>query len=118
MTMVRTRHRLPSDELLCDLADLFKIFGDTTRLKIMCALLEGGMKVNDIAESLGMTQSAISHQLKTLKDANLVTGSRDGKNIVYSLSDDHVSTIIAQGFDHVTEESGEGHEGHSHQHRH
>ena len=94
---------MPADELLQDLGDLFKIFGDTTRIKIMYALYEGEMCVCAISELLNMTQSAISHQLKTLKDANLVSARRDGKEIYYSLSDEHVKSIIAEGFEHITE---------------
>ena len=94
---------MPADELLQDLGDLFKIFGDTTRIKIMYALYEGEMCVCAISELLNMTQSAISHQLKTLKDANLVSARREGKEIYYSLSDEHVKSIIAEGFEHITE---------------
>lgn len=94
---------LPKDELLQDLGDLFKIFGDTTRIKIMYALHEDEMCVCAISELLGMTQSAVSHQLKTLKTANLVKSRRDGKTIYYSVADDHVRTIIALGFEHITE---------------
>ena len=100
----KVRKELPTDELLCDLADLFKLFGDTTRIKILYALLESEMCVCAIADLLGMTQSAISHQLRILKDANLVGNRREGKTIYYFLSDDHVRTIIAQGFDHLIEE--------------
>ncbi|MDO4564427.1 MAG: metalloregulator ArsR/SmtB family transcription factor [Clostridia bacterium] len=96
---------LPTDELLCDLADLFKVFGDTTRAKILYSLLvQPQLCVCAIAELLGMTQPAISHQLKILKNANLVGNRREGKTIFYFLSDDHVKTIIAQGFDHLIEE--------------
>ena len=94
---------MPADEILQDLGDLFKVFGDTTRIKIMYALYEGEMCVCAISELLNMTQSAISHQLKTLKDANLVSARRDGKEIYYSLSDDHVKSIIAEGYEHITE---------------
>ena len=94
---------LPKDELLQDLGDLFKIFGDTTRIKIMYALHEDEMCVCAISELLGMTQSAVSHQLKTLKTANLVKSRRDGKTIYYSIADDQVRTIIALGFEHITE---------------
>jgi ArsR family transcriptional regulator len=94
---------MPEDELLQDLGDLFKVFGDTTRIKIMYALYEGEMCVCAISELLNMTQSAISHQLKTLKDANLVSARRDGKEIYYSLSDEHVKSIIAEGYEHITE---------------
>lgn len=98
------RRELPTDELLCDLADLFKLFGDTTRTKILFALLESEMCVCAIADLLGMNQSAISHQLRILKDANLVGCRREGKTIYYFLSDDHVRTILAQGFEHLIEE--------------
>lgn len=94
---------MPEDELLQDLGDLFKVFGDTTRIKIMYALYEGEMCVCAISELLNMTQSAISHQLKTLKDANLVSARREGKEMYYSLSDEHVKSIIAEGFEHITE---------------
>jgi DNA-binding transcriptional ArsR family regulator len=103
----RVRHDLPTDELLSDLSDLFKLFGDTTRMKILFSLFESEMCVCAIAELLGMTQSAISHQLKILKDANLVGNRREGKTIFYFLSDDHVRTIVAQGFDHLIEERAE-----------
>lgn len=99
----RVRHDLPTDELLCDLSDLFKIFGDTTRMKILFSLLESEMCVCAIAELLGMAQPAISHQLKILKDANLVGNRREGKTIYYFLSDDHVRTIVAKGFEHLIE---------------
>ena len=102
----KVRQELPTDELLCDLADLFKIFGDTTRVKILFALLETEMCVCAIAELLGMTQSAISHQLRVLKDANLVGNRREGKTIIYFLADDHVRTIVAQGWEHLTEKDG------------
>lgn len=101
------RGEIPSDELLCDLSDLFKIFGDTTRIKIMYALFESEMCVCAIAELLGMTQPAISHQLKILKNAKLVGNRRQGKTIFYFLLDDHVKTIIAQGFEHLMEERKE-----------
>lgn len=104
------RHELPTDELLCDLSDLFRLFGDTTRVKILFSLFESEMCVCAIAELLGMTQSAISHQLKILKDANLVTNRREGKTIYYFLSDDHVRTIISKGFEHLIEERTENNE--------
>ena len=103
----RVRNDLPTDELLCDLSDLFKLFGDTTRTKILFSLFESEMCVCAIAELLGMTQSAISHQLKILKDANLVGNRREGKTIYYFLLDDHVRTIVAQGFEHLIEERNE-----------
>ena len=103
----KVRHELPTDELLCDLSDLFKLFGDTTRIKILFSLFESEMCVCAIAELLGMTQSAISHQLRILKDANLVGNRREGKTVYYYLSDDHVRAIVAQGFEHLIEESDE-----------
>ena len=98
------RNELPTDELLCDLADLFKVFGDTTRMKILFSLFESEMCVCAIAELLGMAQSAISHQLKVLKNNKLVDFRREGKTIYYFLADDHVRSIIGQGFDHLIEE--------------
>ena len=98
------RTKLPKDEALCDLADLFKIFGDTTRMKILFSLFEQDLCVREITELLGMTRSAISHQLKVLKDAKLIANRREGKTIIYFLADDHVRSIIGQGFEHLTEE--------------
>ncbi len=98
------RNELPTDELLCDLADLFKVFGDTTRMKILFSLFESEMCVCAIAELLGMAQSAISHQLKVLKNNKLVDFRREGKTIYYFLADDHVRSIIGQGFEHLIEE--------------
>ncbi len=98
---------LPSDELLCDLGDLFKLFGDTTRIKILYSLFESELCVCAIAELLKMEQSAISHQLKILKDAKLVACKRSGKTNIYYLADDHVRSIIGQGYDHLTEGENE-----------
>ena len=95
---------LPDDETFADLADLFKVFGDSTRIKILYALFESEMCVCAIAELLKMTQSAISHQLAVLKKNSLVASRREGKTVMYSLADDHVRLIIAQGYDHVTED--------------
>ena len=81
---------MPDEELLYDLADLFKVFADTTRIKILYALMGRELSVGDLAEVIGATQSAVSHQLRTLKQAHLVKFQRDGKNVIYSLSDDHV----------------------------
>ena len=103
----KVKSELPQDELICDLADLFKVFGDTTRMKILYSLFESEMCVCAIAELLGMTQSAISHQLKVLKNANLVANRREGKTIYYFLADDHVRTIVAQGFEHLIEKHNE-----------
>ncbi len=94
---------MPAEELLYDLAELFKVFGDSTRIRILYVLFESEMCVCDIAEVLGMTQSAISHQLRVLKQNRLVRFRRDGKSIIYSLADDHVRGIINQGFEHVME---------------
>ena len=94
---------MPPEEELYDLAELFKVFGDTTRIKILYVLFESEMCVSDMAECLNMTQSAISHQLRVLKQNSLVKYRREGKTIIYSLADDHVRTIIDQGMEHVTE---------------
>lgn len=97
------RKGMPADELLCDLGDLFKVFGDTTRIRILYSLFGSELCVCAIAELLNMTQSAISHQLKVLKNAKLVGNRREGKTIMYFLSDHHVRTIIGQGYEHLTE---------------
>lgn len=94
---------LPDEELLYDLADLFKVFSDTTRIKILFALMDGELCVADIAEQTGTSQSAVSHQLRTLKQAHLVKFERDGRNIVYSLADDHVYTMLSVGLNHICE---------------
>ena len=107
--LLRVKTDLPTDELLSDLSDLFKIFADSTRVKILYALFESEMCVCAIAELLGMTQSAISHQLRILKDADLVGKRRQGKTIFYSLADEHVRTIVAQGFEHLMEKDLEKH---------
>jgi len=99
----KVQQEMPEDEILYDLADLFKIFGDTTRIRILYVLLESEMCVCDIAALLGMTQSAISHQLKVLKQSKLIRYRRDGKTVFYSLADDHVRTIIDCGVDHIAE---------------
>ncbi len=94
---------IPSDDEVRALADLFKTFGDPTRLRILEALSKQELCVCDIADLLGMTQSAISHQLRVLKQQFLVKARRDGKTVFYSLADTHVSTILAQGLEHVNE---------------
>jgi len=99
----RVLSEMPDEERLYDLAELFKVFGDTTRIRILYVLFEAEMCVCDIAEILNMTQSAISHQLRVLKQARLVRNRREGKQIYYSLADDHVRTIIGQGMDHIDE---------------
>ncbi len=103
-TLAAVRRLMPADALLCDLGDLFKIFGDTTRMKILYSLFESELCVCAIAELLGMEQSAISHQLKILRGAKLVACRREGKTNTYFLADDHVRSIIGQGYEHLTEE--------------
>ena len=94
---------LPDEEMLYDLADLFKVFSDTTRIKILYSLMPGEKRVADIADTIGATQSAVSHQLRILKQARLVKFQREGKNVLYSLADDHVYTVLAQGMTHICE---------------
>ena len=94
---------MPEEEMLCDLAELFRIFGDSTRIKILYVLFEAEMCVCDIADVLHMTQSAISHQLRVLKQSKLVRFRREGKTVFYSLADDHVRTIIGMGMEHLCE---------------
>ncbi len=94
---------LPADEVLYDLAELFKVFGDSTRVKILYVLFESEMCVCDIAQLLNMSQSAISHQLRVLKQARLVKYRRAGKTVFYSLDDAHIKTIFNQGFEHIME---------------
>ena len=94
---------MPEEEELYDLAELFKVFGDSTRIRILFVLFEAEVCVCDLAEVLHMTQSAVSHQLKILKQAKLVSARREGKSVFYSLADDHVRTIIAQGREHIEE---------------
>lgn len=97
------QNKLPAEDDLYDLAELFKVFGDSTRIRILFVLFEAEVCVCDLAEALHMTQSAISHQLKILKQNKLVKGRREGKSIIYSLADNHVRTIIAQGLEHIAE---------------
>lgn len=94
---------MPPEEELFDLAELFKVFGDSTRIRILYVLFEAEMCVCDLAQLLGMTQSAISHQLQVLKKSKLVKYRREGKTVFYSLSDGHVRAILGQGMEHVTE---------------
>lgn len=102
-TVDKVTQELPEEELLFDLAELFKIFGDSTRIKILYVLFEAEMCVCDIAQLLGMTQSAISHQLQILKKSKLVKYRRSGKTVFYSLADSHVRAILDQGMEHITE---------------
>ena len=97
------RDKLPSEESLLDLAELFKVFGDSTRIRILFVLFEAEVCVCDLAEALRMTQSAISHQLNILKRNKLVKSRREGKSVFYSLADDHVRTIVSQGMEHIEE---------------
>ena len=99
----KAKAEMPDDEKLFDLAELYKIFGDTTRIKILYLLFEEELCVCDIADVLGMTVSAISHQLRILKNAKLVKFRKDGKNVIYSLADEHVSLILNQGMAHINE---------------
>lgn len=94
---------MPNETDLYDLSELFKVFGDSTRIRILFVLFEAEVCVCDLAEALNMTQSAISHQLKILKQSKLVKSRRDGKSVFYSLADSHVRTIISQGFEHIRE---------------
>ncbi len=98
------RAHLPDEAELSDLAELFKIFGDSTRIRILYVLFEHEVCVCDIAEILGMTQSAISHQLRIIKQSRLVKSRRDGKTIFYSLADDHVKSIVGLAREHLEEE--------------
>jgi DNA-binding transcriptional ArsR family regulator len=100
------RDNMPQEEMLYDLAELFKVFGDTTRVKIIYALFSSEMCVCDIANLLGMTQSAISHQLRVLKQARLVKYRKDGKVVYYSLDDDHIKHIFKCGLCHINEVYG------------
>lgn len=101
--IAQVQPEMPDEEKLYDLAELFKIFGDSTRIRILYVLFEAEMCVCDIAEVLGMTQSAISHQLRLLKQAKLVRNRREGKTVYYALADDHVRAIINQGMEHIEE---------------
>lgn len=97
------RDTLPEEEHLLDLAELFKVFGDSTRIRILFVLFEAEVCVCDLAAALNMTQSAISHQLNILKRNKLVKSRREGKSVFYSLADEHVRTIIGQGMEHILE---------------
>lgn len=95
--------KMPAETELYDLSELFKVFGDSTRIRILFVLFEAEVCVCDLANALNMTQSAISHQLRILKANKLVKSKREGKSVFYSLSDDHVRTIIAMGLEHIEE---------------
>ena len=94
---------LPEEEILYDVAELFKVFGDSTRIRIICALFESEMCVYDLAACLDMTQSAISHQLRILKQSKLVKYRKEGKVVYYSLDDEHISQIVKKGREHIEE---------------
>lgn len=102
-TIETVREELPDDEVLYDLAELFKVFGDSTRVKILYVLFESELCVNDIAQCLNMTPSAVSHQLRILKNSKLAKFRREGKAIFYSLDDEHVRSMIALGLEHISE---------------
>ena len=99
----KVKLEMPEDETLYDLAELFKVFGDSTRVKILYALFEAELCVCDIAQLLNITQTAASHQLRVLKNSKLVKFRKEGKNVFYALADDHVRSIINQGLEHVEE---------------
>ena len=99
----RVRRELPGEDTLYDLTELFRIFGDSTRVRILYVLFASEMCVCDIAQLLGLTQSAVSHQLRALKNVRLVKSRREGKTVFYSLADGHIRTIINQGMEHIQE---------------
>lgn len=99
----KVRKNMPEEDKLCDLADLFKVFSDSTRIKIICGLLNAEMCVCDITYLLNMNQSAVSHQLKILRQAKLVKSRREGKSIYYSLDDEHINGILNMGLMHINE---------------
>lgn len=102
--VAQVQSTLPDEDTLSRLADLFKVFGDGTRIRILYVLFEAEVCVCDLAKLLGMTQSAVSHQLRILKQAHLVKSRRDGKTIFYSLADDHVRSLLQQGTEHINED--------------
>jgi ArsR family transcriptional regulator len=101
--MDKVTENMPDEELIYNMAELFKVFSDSTRVRILCVLMQSDLTVSEITKSLSMTQSAISHQLRMLKQARLVKFRRDGKNLIYSLADEHVSTIFNQTLEHIME---------------
>ncbi len=100
----KVNEQMPEEDKLYDLADFFKVFADSTRIKMLYVLMCSEMCVCDIAQILNMTQSAISHQLRTLKQMDLVRNRREGKTVFYSLADGHIKTILSQGLDHIEED--------------
>lgn len=101
--VIKVNDQMPEEDKLYDLADFFKVFADSTRIKMLYVLLCSEMCVCDLAKTLNMTQSAISHQLRTLKQMDLVRNRREGKTVFYSLADGHIKTILSQGLDHIEE---------------
>ena len=99
----KVQSHLPAEEELLELSGFFKVFGDATRSKILCILIQSEMCVCDLAQTLNMTQSAISHQLRMLKQMKLVKSRREGKTVFYSLADGHIKTIVNQGMEHIRE---------------
>ena len=97
-----------SEELIYDIADFFKVFGDSTRIKILYTLLNREMCVGDLVEALDMTQSAISHQLRVLRQNDLVKFRKEGKAVIYSLDDEHISLLLQQGMCHIIHKKGDG----------
>ena len=102
-TIQKVKENMPAEDTLKELAEFYKVFGDATRIRILCVLLEAEVCVCDLAELLDMTQSAISHQLRVLKQMKLVKNRREGKTVYYSLADGHIQTIISQGMEHIAE---------------
>ena len=102
-TVTAVKQTMPDTDTLFELADFFKVFGDSTRIRIMCALFERELNVCCIADIVGMEQSAVSHQLRILRQENLVKVRRDGKQSCYSLEDDHIQKIFEMGLEHITE---------------
>lgn len=102
-SLTRLQNELPDDEVLYELADLFRVFGDSTRIKILYALFESEKCVNDISNAVGISQSAVSHQLRVLRTSKLVKFRREGKAMLYSLDDDHVRSMLELGMEHVEE---------------
>lgn len=100
-TVDKIKENMINEEVLYDIADFFKVFGDSTRLKILCALLNGEVCVGDLAEVLNINNSAISHQLRVLRQNDLVKFRKHGKTVFYSLDDDHVSILLKQGIEHI-----------------
>ena len=102
--VAQVQSALPDDDTLSRLTDLFKAFADGTRIRILYVLFEAEVCVCDLARLLGMTQSAVSHQLRILKQARLIKSRRDGKTVFYSLADNHVATLLRQGTEHISED--------------